>query len=77
MDELRKIGLTYVVTVQRNKKKFRHNFCLTKKREVGATKFGFTRDKTIVYFVPKKSKAVILMSSMTTTVLSIPLENLT
>ncbi|XP_069690526.1 piggyBac transposable element-derived protein 4-like [Periplaneta americana] len=64
MDELRKIGLTYVGTVRKNKKEIPPQFLPDKKREVGSTKFGFTRDKTIVSFVPKKSKAVILMSSM-------------
>ncbi|KAJ4442488.1 hypothetical protein ANN_04074 [Periplaneta americana] len=70
MDELRKIGLMYIGTVRKKKKKkeILPQILPDKKREVGSTKFGFTRDKTIVSFVPKKSKAGIWCLPCTTTV---------
>lgn len=64
VDELKKIGLTYVGTIKKNKRQIPAEFLPTRKREINSTAFGFQKDKTMVSFVPKKNKAVLLISSM-------------
>ncbi|KAG5863293.1 hypothetical protein JTB14_034894 [Gonioctena quinquepunctata] len=63
-EELKKRGLTYVGTLRKNKKKIPIEFLPAKKRDVESSSFGFTGDLTLVSYVPKKNKAVLLISSM-------------
>ncbi|PSN42458.1 hypothetical protein C0J52_18913, partial [Blattella germanica] len=55
---------TCVGTVRKNKRELPKEFVETKRRPVGSSIFGFQEDTTIVSFVPKKGKNVILASSM-------------
>lgn len=57
-------GLTGVGTIKINKREIPKDFLPHKEREVGSSKFGFTKNVTIVSYVPKKNKSVILISSM-------------
>lgn len=63
-NELLKKKLTYVGTVKRNKRFIPPEFLPSKKREDGTSLFGFTSNHTIVSHVPKKNKAVLLISTM-------------
>lgn len=62
-NELRKKELTYVGTVKKNKRMMSKEFLPDRKRLVHSSSFGFTSDMTLVSYVPKKEKSV-LMSSM-------------
>ncbi|OWR48343.1 transposase [Danaus plexippus plexippus] len=64
VDEQSKRNLTYVGTVKKNKREIPNSFQAQKSREIGSTLFGFTNDKTMSSHVPKKNKAVLLISSM-------------
>lgn len=57
-------GLTYVCTMRRNKREIPREFIPKKARPVEYSLFGFVRDKTLVSYVPKKNKSVVLLSSM-------------
>lgn len=61
---LKKNGLTYVGTMRKNKKEIPDKFLPSKSRDVGTSLYGFTKDMTLLSFVPKKGKAVVLISSM-------------
>ncbi|KAJ8943353.1 hypothetical protein NQ314_009780 [Rhamnusium bicolor] len=58
--ELKKCGLTYTGTLRKNKREFLPN----KDRSALSTMFGFTKDLTILSYVPKKRKSVIMLSSL-------------
>lgn len=62
--ELRKKNLTYVGTLRRNKPEIPPQFLANNTRDVASSVYGFTNDLTLVSYVPKKRKAVILVSSM-------------
>lgn len=64
VDELKRRGLTFVGTVRKNKREIPPEFNADKSRPVGSTLYGFSDQKTLLSFVPKKNKAVILISSM-------------
>lgn len=64
VNELRSKGLTYVGTLRANKREIPKEFLPNRQREVLSSEFGFTGTTTLVSYVPKKSKAVILISSM-------------
>jgi hypothetical protein len=64
VDELKKLGLTYVGTVRKNKRFLPPQFLPNRSPPVDSSIFGFQSDKTIVSYVPKRSKAVILISTM-------------
>lgn len=68
MNELKKRGLTYVGTLKRNKKEIPKEFLPSRERAEGSSIYGFTNDYTIVSHVPKRGKAVVLISSMHHTV---------
>ena len=55
---------TYVGTLQKNKSDIPPEFQANKTRQTGSTLFGFDKDKTLVSFVPKKSKSVLLVCTM-------------
>lgn len=64
VSELKERKLTYVGTLRKNKKEIPPEFQPSKRRAVGSTLYGFTNDRTLISYVPKKGKAVILISSM-------------
>lgn len=64
VQELRKRGLTYVGTLRKNKQEIPKEFLPAKEREVGEALYGFTNKTTLLSYVPKKGKAVLLVSSM-------------
>ncbi|XP_054713571.1 piggyBac transposable element-derived protein 4-like [Uloborus diversus] len=57
-------NLTIVGTLRKNKKEIPVEFVNTKKREIHSSLFGFQKDCTIVSYVPKKGKCVLLLSTM-------------
>lgn len=61
---LLKNSITLIGTVKKNKKEIPPEFLPNKIREVGSSVFGFQDNITIVSYVPKKNKAVILLSTM-------------
>lgn len=63
MQILKEKKLTYLGTLKKNKREIPPEFLPNKKREPGSALYGFTKDFTMVSFVPKKNKAVILISS--------------
>lgn len=56
--------LTIVGTLRKNKKELPINFTNSKDRSVYSSLFGFQENCTIVSYVPKKNKCVILLSTM-------------
>ena len=64
ISELKRVGLTYVGTMRKNKREVPQQFLPNKTREEKSSLFGFTHDETIVSFVPKKNRCVLLVSSM-------------
>ena len=56
--------LTYLGTVRKNKGELPMQMLPTRQRQVLSSTFGFQRDCTIVSYVPKPGKAVVLMSSL-------------
>lgn len=64
VDELNRQNTTYVGTLRKNKRELPAAFLPHRDREPGSSIFGFAQKKTIVSYVPKKNKAVALISSM-------------
>ncbi|CAH2092513.1 unnamed protein product [Euphydryas editha] len=62
--QLKAKGLTYVGTMRKNKRELPKEFLPNKKRQENSAIYGFTSDKTIVSYVPKKNRSVVLISSM-------------
>lgn len=56
--------LTYVGTMKKNKREIPPEFVNTRARSVYSSVFGFQKDFTIVSYVPKRYKNVILISSL-------------
>lgn len=56
--------LTLVGTLRKNKRELPPGFVNTKHRPVNSSMFAFQKDKTLVSYVPRKGKNVILLSSM-------------
>jgi len=54
---------TQLGTMKKNKHEIPPEFLPTKARQPGEIMFGFQKDKVLVSFVPKRNKAVILVSS--------------
>ncbi|CAI6375449.1 unnamed protein product [Macrosiphum euphorbiae] len=61
---LKKKKLTYVGTLKKNKREIPQAFLPKKKSTVGFTQYGFTKDLTLLSYVPKPNKAVLVISSM-------------
>lgn len=57
-------GLTIVGTIRKNKTCIPPNFQPHKNREIETNVFGFSKNMTLVSYVPKKNRAVILLSTM-------------
>ncbi|KAK9679387.1 Transposase IS4 [Popillia japonica] len=64
LDELKRVGLTYVGTLRQNTRKIPPSFLSSRQLPVNSCKFGFTHDSTLVSFVPKKNSCLLLVSSM-------------
>lgn len=64
IDELSKRKLTYVGTVRKDKKMVPAEFLPSSERAVGSTLYGFRGQITLISFVPKKNRAVLLTSTM-------------
>ncbi|XP_054290049.1 piggyBac transposable element-derived protein 3-like [Macrosteles quadrilineatus] len=64
VDELRKRKLTYVGTLKKNKLCIPVEFLPNNDRPVISTLYGFRNELTLLSFVPKKNRAVCLLSSM-------------
>lgn len=62
--ELEKRKLSYVGTIRKNKKELPFNFISAKNRPVYDSIFGFTKNETLVSYVPKKGKTVVVVSSL-------------
>lgn len=62
--ELKTRGLTFLGTVNKNKREIPKEFLPNRNREVASSIYGFTEDMTLVSYVPKKNRSVILVSSM-------------
>ena len=56
-------GITLVGTLKKNKREIPDEFHPSKSREVGSSLFGFQKDMTLVSYVTKKNKCVILLST--------------
>lgn len=57
-------GLTLVGTMRQNKPQLPRAMARSRNRELHSTIFGFTNDVTLCSYVPKRSKAVVLLSTM-------------
>lgn len=66
--QLRKRKLTYVGTMKKDKKAIPEEFLPNKRRPVYSTLYGFREDMALMSFVPKKNRAVCLISSMHNTI---------
>lgn len=64
VNELKSQNLTYVGTIRKNKREIPSQFLPNNGRSVNSTVFGFTKDYTLISHVPKKNRAVLLISSM-------------
>lgn len=64
VQELQKRGLTYVGTLKKNKAELPPQFLPHKTREVNSSLYGFHENITLLSHVPKKSRAVLVISSM-------------
>lgn len=64
VDVLHKKKLTYVGTLKRNKLCIPVEFLPNNNRPVISTLYGFRNESTLLSFVPKKNRAVCLVSSM-------------
>ncbi|XP_060792618.1 piggyBac transposable element-derived protein 4-like [Neoarius graeffei] len=62
--ELLKRKLTMLGTVRKNKTELPPQLLKTEERPVQSSKFAFTADTTLVSYVPKKGKNVVLMSTL-------------
>ncbi|KAJ4451983.1 hypothetical protein ANN_03467 [Periplaneta americana] len=62
--ELQDRGLTYVGTLKKNKREILKEFLSHKTRAVDSNIFGFANNVTMVSHVPRKNRAVVLVSSM-------------
>ncbi|XP_049306180.1 uncharacterized protein LOC125776692 isoform X1 [Bactrocera dorsalis] len=61
---LKERGLTYLGTLRRNKREIPFEFLLNKNRLVESSIYAFTKDMTLLSYVPRVNRAVILISSM-------------
>lgn len=62
--ELQKRKLTFVGTLRKNKREIPIEFLPNRNREIGSSLYGFSDDITLLSYVPKQNKSVLLISSM-------------
>ena len=55
--------LTLLGTLNRNKRAIPHQFQANRNRPINDSQFGFNQEKTLISFVPRKNKAVHLLST--------------
>ncbi|CAD7079676.1 unnamed protein product [Hermetia illucens] len=65
--KLLKRGITSVGTIRKNKPSIPRVLLESKKWPAQSSKFAFTKDTTLVTYVPKKNRSVILQSTLHTT----------
>jgi len=58
----KKKKLTLVGTMKQNKTKIPQMFKPARQRDENSSIFGFTKDLTLVYYVPKKNKSIVLIT---------------
>lgn len=63
-DMLKNHKLTIVGTLRHNKREIPPSFLPDRKKEILSSQFAFAEKKTIVSFTPKRSKSVILLSTL-------------
>jgi len=63
-DQMKARGLTVLGTLKQNKPQIPVEFKSNRKRAVASTLFGHNKEKTICSYVPKKNRAVVLLSTM-------------
>lgn len=63
-ESLKSNKLTLLGTIRKNKKQLPLNFVQNAGRPIGSSMFGFTNDTTLVSYIPKKGKNVLLVSTM-------------
>lgn len=63
-EKLKDRQLTYLGTLRKNKKEIPLEFLPNRKRLVESSIYGFTKDITLLSYVPKKNRSVILISTM-------------
>lgn len=64
VNNLKEKRLSYVGTLKKNKREIPPEFKPSRQRAIDSTLFGFTKDITLSSYVPKKNKAVVMVSSM-------------
>lgn len=64
VDVLKDKKLSLVGTLKKNKKEIPPEFKPNRRRDIGTSVFGFTKNITLTSFVPRKNSAVVLISSM-------------
>lgn len=64
VDELLKRNLTYVGTMKKDKRTIPEEFLQNPRRPVASALYGFKEKMTLLSYVPKKNRAVNLISSM-------------
>jgi len=63
-NQLKNKKLTLVGTMKQNKTEIPQEFKPARQRDVNSSIFEFTKDLTLVSYVPKKNKSVVLLSSL-------------
>lgn len=63
-ESLRSKGLTLIGTIRKNKRELPLEFNQSSNRPVGSSMFGFGNGTTLVSYVPKRNKNVLLISTM-------------
>lgn len=65
LDELEKMKLTYVGTMRKDKRQIPPEFLANPQKPENSAMYGFTKEKTLLSYVPAKNKVcVILVSTM-------------
>jgi hypothetical protein len=64
VQELHKRKLTMVGTIRKNKPELPPQLLNTRKRVINSSKFVFTADMSLVFYVPKKGKNVVHMNTL-------------
>jgi len=67
-EHLLQVGLTLLGTMKRNKREIPPEFISEKNRQVGSSLSGFQNDMSLISYVTKKKKCVIILSTMHDTV---------
>ena len=63
-NQLKNKKLTLVGTMMQKRREISQEFKPARQRDENSSNFGFTKDLTLVSYVPKKKKSVVLISSL-------------